>query len=74
MFSPPHGDSIDLRIIIRCVREAHTIQAASAFNIHLLPDEDSRLLFQYVSHIIQQEPNARINRARRTDGTRKSRG
>jgi hypothetical protein len=27
----------------------------------ILPDEDSRLQFQYLSHSIQQKPNARIN-------------
>jgi hypothetical protein len=42
------------------MRVAHSIQAASAFNVHLSPDEDSRLMFQHLVLTMQQKPNARI--------------
>jgi hypothetical protein len=47
------------------LREVHTIRDSSAFNINLSLGEDSRSLFQCLSQTIQQESNARINRARK---------
>jgi hypothetical protein len=46
------------------MREAQNIQAASAFNMNLLLDKDSRLLHPRLNLTIQQKPNARIDRAR----------
>jgi hypothetical protein len=47
------------------VREAHSIQAISAFAFNLSYAVDSRLLFQYLTLTIQQKPNAAIDRAGR---------
>jgi hypothetical protein len=60
----------------RSLREAHIIQAASAFNINLSPDEDSRLLICVLSHSIQQKPNAGDNppRARSTQSAISTQG
>jgi hypothetical protein len=66
MCSPPSGDSTHLSINRRCLCEAHSIQDTSALKVNLPINEDPRLLFQYLPLTMQQESNARINRARRT--------
>jgi hypothetical protein len=52
---------ISLSINFRCLREAHSLQAALAFNINFSADEGSRSLIQYLSQSIQQKPNAGDN-------------